>query len=217
MAIGPHEIRAALLSLDQERCLGFAKRIADGEDDVLVALEEGFAAGIRDVGAKFQSGQFFLPELIVASDIMKECIEMLDSRLRREGLQTPPKGTIILGTVEGDIHDIGKAIVSTLLSTAGFEIIDLGVDVRTERFIEAAESHHAFAIAQSALLTVTAPRMSELIDVMLEKGIRHKHKVIIGGAVVTPEFASKIGADGFGADAEDAVRVALRLSRGGSA
>jgi corrinoid protein of di/trimethylamine methyltransferase len=205
------DIRAALLILDEDKCLLLAQQVIDSGINVLEVLENGFIEGMRSVGAKYQSGELYLPELIAASEIMKKCVTILESSLNQNEIDRIDKGTIVIGTVEDDIHDIGKSIVSTLLSSAGFRVIDLGVDVPSIRFIEEADENNAIIIAQSALLTVTASRMAELINLMKEKGIRKNYKVMIGGAAITAEYAASIGADGFGINAEEAVQVAIQL------
>jgi 5-methyltetrahydrofolate--homocysteine methyltransferase len=165
-------------------------------------LNSGLVAGMNVVGAKFKANEFYVPEVLIAARAMKSAMEILRPQLAAGGVE--PKGTVAIGTVRGDLHDIGKNLVSMMLEGAGFEIMDLGVDVKPEQFVEAV-SKGANAVCLSALLTTTMPAMKETIDAMSAAGVRGKVNVLIGGAPVTQNYADEIGADGYAPDAASAV------------
>jgi len=177
--------------------------------DVLKLLKEGFTAGLDIVGQKFSAGEFFLPELLVAGMAAKTGIELLKPLLIQTSAQA--RGVIVIGTVKGDVHDIGKNIVSMLLEGAGFKVVDLGVDVPSERYIDAAKANGAHIIAMSALLSTTRAAMPEIIRAIRDSGLGNSIKIMAGGAPVTQEFADSIGADGYAPDAVSAVRKAEQL------
>ena len=162
-----------------------------------------------EVGSLFEEGEYFVPELLMASRAMQGGMELLKPLIIAEKIQ--PVGKIVIGTVKGDLHDIGKNLVSIMLQGAGFEVFDLGSDVSEENFVEAAKSSNAELIGLSALLTTTMSVMPSIIDAFIKAGIREKVKIIVGGAPVSQDFAEQIGADGFASDASQAVNVARRL------
>ena len=170
-------------------------------------LDEGLIAGMEIVGDKFKSGEMFLPEVMVAAKAMQSGLDVLRSYLVKE--QVKAKGRIILGTVEGDLHDIGKSLVGVMLAGAGFEVIDLGTDVSAQEFVTAVQEHNPDLLGMSALLTTTMVKMEETIKALDGAGLRGKGslKIIVGGAPVTREFAQSIGADLYGSDAIEAVSV----------
>ena len=170
-------------------------------DDI---LRNGLLAGMAVVGEEFGRREIFLPDVLLAARAMQAGMEVLKPHLARDG--APPAGRVVLGTVQGDLHDIGKSRVGILLRGAGWEVIDLGPDVPAARFLEAAESSGARVIGLSALLTTTMPRMGEVVSLLRERGLSGRVKVIVGGAPVTQAFADEIGADGWGFDADSAVR-----------
>jgi len=170
-------------------------------------LEEGFSPAIKELGDKFEKMEIFLPELVMAANAMKSAVNVLELALKKTGESLPSKGTIVLGTVEGDIHDIGKTIVGATLSAAGYKVQDLGVDVPIPRFLEAAEETSAQIIAASALLSTTMLRQKDLVEFIKSRGKRERFIVIVGGAPVTKEWASQIGADAYARDAVEAVKV----------
>jgi len=180
--------------------------LGEGQD-VQKILNEGLIAGMRVVGNKFESGEFFLPEMIIASKTMKEGLELLTPLLKQAEVKSA--GVVIMGTAKGDIHDIGKGIVGTMLEGGGFMVTDIGVDVDPEKFVEAAKEKNADIVGVSALLTTTMVGMKDVIDSVREAGI--KAKVMIGGASITNEYADEIGADGYAPDAPAAVREAAGL------
>jgi len=181
-----------------------AKRAMDAGIDPLRAITEGMAVGMQIVGEKFESGEYFLSELIVAGAVMKEGMEVIHPHLVEERSQH--LGKVVMAAVEGDHHDIGKHIVMTLLVARGFEVIDLGTDVPTEKIVEVVIKNTPNVIGLSALLTVTMPKMREVIEALTDAGVRDTVKVIVGGTPVTSEFAKDIGADHRAADAVEGVK-----------
>ena len=176
-------------------------------------LKNGLITAMDEVGKKFEAGEFFVPEMLVAARAMKKGLAILKPRLIDADIQ--PAGRIAIGTVKGDLHDIGKNLVGMMLEGAGFEIEDLGVDVSPEKFLDSAKSGNVDIIAMSALLTTTMIGMKDVIDAVKEAGIKDSVKVIIGGAPITDEYAEKIGADGYAADAGRAAKLARELMGAG--
>jgi 5-methyltetrahydrofolate--homocysteine methyltransferase len=171
-------------------------------------LNSGLVAGMNVVGTKFKNNEFYVPEVLIAARAMKMAMEVLRPQLAASGVE--PKGKVAIGTVRGDLHDIGKNLVAMMLEGAGFEIMDLGVDVKPEQFVEAVKSG-ADVVALSALLTTTMPAMKETIEALKAGGVREKACVMIGGAPVTQNYADEIGADGYSPDAASAVDTAKEL------
>jgi 5-methyltetrahydrofolate--homocysteine methyltransferase len=171
-----------------------------------VILNEGMIAAMSEVGQLFEEGEYFVPEMLISARAMQAGLAVLKPHLVASGVE--PLGTVIVGTVQGDMHDIGKNLVTMMLEGAGFEVIDLGVDVKPERFIQAIQENKPQVVAMSALLTTTMPKMGVTIDAMREAGVLDSVKVIVGGAPVTAEFAEKIGANGYAADASQAATLA---------
>jgi len=175
-------------------------------------IENALRPAMEEAGRRFEKGEFFLAELVVAGDLFKEVMdEILVPEIQKRGISTRTLGTVVIGTVRGDLHDIGKSIVATMLRAAGFNVIDLGVDVPPEKFVEEAVRNRADIVAMSALLTTTMLEMKNVIEALKKAGIRDKVKVIVGGAAVTEDYAKSIGADGYGKDAVEAVRVCKQL------
>lgn len=168
-------------------------------------IMKGLSKGMDIVGEKYSRNEYFLAELIMAGETMKEAMSVLKPYMEKEDV--PKIGTVVLGTVLGDLHDIGKNILATLLTAAGFNVIDLGVDVPPEKFIEAVKENKADILAMSALLTTTMVNMKAVIDALVKEGLRNKVKVIVGGAPLTDEFARQIGADACGKDAVEGVNI----------
>ena len=169
-------------------------------------LHEGLIAGMNVVGAKFKNNEFYIPEVLIAARAMKAGMELIRPKLIEEKVE--PAGIAAIGTVKGDLHDIGKNLVGSMLEGGGFEVFDLGTDVAPEQFVEAAKEHKAHIIALSALLTTTMPSMKLTVEAFIEDGTRDQVKIFIGGAPVTQEFADEIGADGYSKNAVDAVAQA---------
>ena len=171
-------------------------------------LNEGLLRGMTEVGRLFRDGEYFIPEVLVAAEAMKAAAAVLKPHLARAGVR--PEHTAIVGTVKGDLHDIGKNLVATMLEGAGFEVVDLGVDVSSEKFIAACRERKADVVAMSALLTTTMPMMEVVIREM-KAALDPMPAVLIGGAPLTQEFATRIGADGYGPDAATGAELAKRL------
>jgi len=169
------------------------------------AITEGMAEGMNIVGERYEAGEYFLSELIVAGEVMKEGMKVLEPHLKKAEIKK--LGKVVLATVKGDIHDIGKNIVATLLDAAGFEVIDLGVDVSAEKFLETVRTQNPDILAMSALVTTTMPEMENVIKKLAKAGQRKKVKVIVGGAPLTEGYAEIIGADGYSSDALAGVNI----------
>jgi 5-methyltetrahydrofolate--homocysteine methyltransferase len=172
-------------------------------------LKEGLIRAMAEVGHKFECGEYFVPEMLIAARAMQSGLSLLRPYLITAKVQAI--GKVIIGTVQGDLHDIGKNLVAMMLEGAGFEVIDLGVDVSPEKYIQAVKEHHPDLVACSALLTTTMPRMKDIIDALKENGLRDQVKVMIGGAPVTENFANQIGADACALDAASASTCAKGL------
>jgi 5-methyltetrahydrofolate--homocysteine methyltransferase len=172
-------------------------------------LNDGLIAGMNVVGQKFKANEYYVPEVLIAARAMQQSLQVLKPKLAETGAE--PIGKVVIGTVQGDLHDIGKNLVAMMLEGAGFEIIDLGVDVKPEAFVTAALDKGAQIVGMSALLTTTMPAMETTINQFKEQGVREKVKIMIGGAPVTQEFANRIGADGYAPDAASAVDLAKAL------
>jgi 5-methyltetrahydrofolate--homocysteine methyltransferase len=170
-------------------------------------LDEGLVAGMDTVGQKFKKGEMFIPEVLIAARAMKMAMQVLEPELVKAGVQ--PLGKLVIGTIQGDLHDIGKNLVAMMLKGAGFEVIDLGVDVTPEKFVDAVKTKGAHIVGMSALLTTTMPRMEKTVQALKAAGL--SAKVMIGGAPVTQGFADKIGAQGYAPDAATAVDLAKKL------
>jgi 5-methyltetrahydrofolate--homocysteine methyltransferase len=192
--------------------------MAAAQEGVQVAVDAGIASGeilnsalipaMSEVGRLFEAGEYFVPEMLIAARAMKAGLEIIKPLLVDSGVE--PVGTVAIGTVMGDLHDIGKNLVAMMLEGAGFKIVDLGTDVPAEKFIAAAKEG-ASIIGISALLTTTMPSMKTIIEAIEEAGVRHQVKIIIGGAPVTEEYANQIGADGYASDANQAATLAKKL------
>lgn len=169
-------------------------------------MDDGLIAGMNIVGEKMETEEMFIPEVLMSAKAMSAGVEILKPQLTDE--ENAASGTMILGTVQGDLHDIGKNLVKMLMEGAGFSVIDLGTDVPPAAFVDAIKEHNADIVGMSALLTTTMPKMKETMEAMENAGIRDQVKVLVGGAPVTENYANEIGADGYGYDAGSAVRIA---------
>jgi trimethylamine corrinoid protein len=195
---------------DADAASQLAKQGLEQGVDGIELLNKGFIVGINKVGDLFEEGQLFLPELIMSATAMQGVIEIINAALEKKG-KKQARGKVVIGTVEGDLHDIGKTIVVSLLKANGFEVNDLGRDVPVDRFIEEAEAFGADVIGTSALLTTTMSVQKNLVEKLEEKGLKGKYKTIVGGAPVTERWAKRIGADAYAADATDGVRKIKEL------
>ena len=172
-------------------------------------INDGMIAAMGDVGKRFESGEFFIPEMLVAARAMQAGMNEIKPYITETDIET--SGKIVIGTVNGDLHDIGKNLVSVMLEGAGFEIIDLGLDVSPDEFVKAIHAHHPDILAMSALLTTTMPNLKVVIEALTEAGIRDQVKVLVGGAPITESYAKQVGADAYAPDASRAVSVAKSL------
>jgi 5-methyltetrahydrofolate--homocysteine methyltransferase len=192
---------------DQARVVSLTKEALAAGIDPLVILNDGLIAGMNDIGLKFRSNEVYIPEVLIASRAMKMAMEVLSPSLANS--KTRVAARVIIGTVHGDLHDIGRKLVAMMLRGGGFEVIDLGVDVAAETFVEYARQVQPHIVAMSALLTTTMPAMEGVVKALKDAGI--KTKIMAGGSPVTQEYATRIGADGYAADACTAVEVAKAL------
>jgi 5-methyltetrahydrofolate--homocysteine methyltransferase len=172
-------------------------------------LNEGLIAAMTEVGARFERQEFYVPEMLIAARAMQTGLTLLKPRLVQAGV--PAAGKVVLGTVKGDLHDIGKSLVGMMLEGAGFEVIDLGTDVSPEKFADAVRTHRPQLVGMSALLTTTMQNMKSTLEALEDLGVRSQVKVMVGGAPVTDTFAEEIGADGYAPDASRAVALAKAL------
>jgi corrinoid protein of di/trimethylamine methyltransferase len=179
--------------------------------DPLEAITKGFVVGVNQVGESFANGQAFLPELVMAGEAMKAAVATLEPEMQKRGVQRTVLGKVVLATVEGDIHEIGKTLVGTMLSASGFQVYDLGVDVPAAKIISKVKEVDADLVGLSALLTTTMVKQKEVIDELDKLGLRKKVKVMVGGAPVTRDWVQKIEADGYSEDAIGAVALAKQL------
>lgn len=196
--------KAAVMDFDDEAAEEAAEEALDAGVDVMEIIEDGFTAAMNEIGDKFEAGELFLPHLIAASEAMSAGMAVLAPAI--EGKVVGEKmGTVVLGTIEGDIHSIGKDIVATMLKIAGFDVVDLGRDVAIAKYVEAAKESNADVVGSSALMTTTMVTQIQLEEALKEAGIRDKVKTMVGGAPVTQDWADKIGADVYAENANDAV------------
>jgi len=179
--------------------------------DPLDAIEKGYADGIQEVGVLWERGEYFLPELVASAESMKAAMAVLQPALSASSREASRLGKAVIGTIEGDIHDIGKNLVAAMLQAHGFEVVDLGADVRIDRFIDRAEADGADLICASALLTTTMFNQKRLVERLRERNLRSRFKVLVGGAPANQAWADSIGADGYGENALAAVRAAKKL------
>jgi len=202
-------ITQALISGDEDQVTRLVQKVVDENVAPKEILNEGLIKGMDIVGERMEDGDMFIPEVLRSAKAMKAAVTILKPLLG-EG-ESAMSGKVVVGTVKGDLHDIGKNLVSMMLGSVGFEITDLGVDVPPEQFVQAVKNHQAQVVGLSALLTTTMPMMQATIDALTENGLRSQVKVVIGGAPVTQKFADEIGADGYAPDAGSANKLAKRL------
>jgi len=182
--------------------------------DPLEAIENGLAKGLREVGGRFERGEMFLMQLIMSGEAMKAGLQVLKPEILQQKKQLTGSGTVLIGTVEGDIHDIGKSVVIAMLTAEGFDVIDLGVDVPDQVFVEKTKEIKPHILGLSALMTTTRTKQKDVIEALKRSELRDVVRVMVGGATVTPEWAEEIGADAYGEDAVDAARKAKGLIKG---
>lgn len=196
---------------ESEKAAELAKQSIEQGIDPLDAINKGFVNGVNYVGDQFSCGNMYLPELVMAGEAMKAAVAVLEPELARRGSERKMLGKVVLCTVEGDIHEIGKTLVGTMLSATGFQVFDMGVDVPVMKVVEKAREVGADIVALSALLTTTMVHQKDVVEALEDIGLRNKVKVMVGGAPVTQEWVKQIGADGYSEDAIGAARVAKQL------
>ncbi len=201
------KMQASIEEYDRDAAAAAAEEAIAAGLDPVKAVEKGFAEPIRELGEAFDRMEIFLPQLVMAADAMKAGIGVLEEAIKASGGVLEKKGVIVLGTVEGDIHDIGKTVVAAMLQANGYEVHDLGVEVPCTRFIQAAEELGADVIAMSALLSTTMLFQRDVVELLRNKGLDEKYFIMVGGAPVTQAWADKIGANGYARDAVEAVKV----------
>lgn len=197
------QMKRAVVDGDVERAASLARECVDSAGDLLASIEHGFAAGIRAVGDLWEAGEYFLPELVQGAEAMKAAMAIINPALREQHASQKPKGCVVIGTVHGDLHDIGKTLVATLLSANGFEVHDLGNDVTVESFLKKTMEVRANIVAASALLTTTMPVQKTLVDAVAAAGLGRSVRVLVGGSPTTRAWADEIGA----VHAENALRA----------
>jgi corrinoid protein of di/trimethylamine methyltransferase len=201
----------SIIDGDSEEADRLARLAIEQGIDPLEAINKGFVVGVNHVGNEFSCGNAFLPELVMAGEAMKAAVAALEPEMARRGTAREVLGKVVLATIHGDIHDIGKTLVGTMLSAAGFQVFDLGVDVPVETIVQKAREVGADIVGVSALLTTTMVRQRDVVEALDDLGMRPKVKIMVGGAPVTREWVQEIGADGYSEDAIGAVQVARRL------
>jgi len=203
------ELYAEVVNGNESKVIELTKSLLEAGYDPLEIMNKGLIAGMDIVGPRFKNGEMFVPEVLLSARALHSGINIVKEAL--VGTDIPCIGKIVLGTVKSDLHDIGKNLVGMMMESAGFKVIDLGVDVPEETFIEAVKEHKPDILALSALLTTTMPNMKSVIDALKENGLRDKVKVIIGGAPVSQNFADEIGADGYAPEAASAAALCKQL------
>ena len=209
MAVDLHELADLIIRGKREPAVALTRQALDEGLGADTIINEGLIAGMAVVGEKFKKNEFYVPEVLIAARAMHAGMDIIKPLLAESGIK--PRGIVAIGTVKGDLHDIGKNLVSMMLEGGGYEVVDLGVDVSPETFVAAVRDQGVQVVALSALLTTTMPSMKDTIEAMKEAGVRGQAKVMIGGAPVTQNYADEIGADGYAPDAASAVDKAAEL------
>lgn len=204
------KLAQAVIDGEVDDVIELANQALDDGLDPLTCINEGLTKGIQRVGELFSSGEYFLPELIIGADVMKAGLGILEPAMLADQ-KREVAGKVVLGTVKGDLHEIGKTLVGTMLTANGFQVIDIGVDKSSADFIAAIKEEEATIVGASALLTTTMLQQKELVKAIEEAGLRGQVKIMVGGAPVTASYANEIGADGYAEDAISAVDIAFRL------
>jgi corrinoid protein of di/trimethylamine methyltransferase len=203
-------LKQAIIEGDSEVLTRLVRETID-QTDPLAMIENGMMPGMTEIGDKFSTGEVFLPELLMAAEAFQEAMKIIKPKLEASGVSMKKQGTIVIGTVQTDIHEIGKNILINLLTPAGFEVHDLGVNVPASNFVAKAEEVGADIIAASAIMSTTIPFQKEIIEALKSRGLREKYLVMVGGGVVTQAWADQIGADGYADLASDGVKLAIEL------
>lgn len=202
----------AILKGEIEEAGELAHKAVEMKIDPIVAVNNGYTKGLNEVGRLFRAGEYFLPDLVAAGEAMKHALDVFDPFLKSRKTEKKLMGTVVLGTVEGDFHDIGKGIVGSMLVAAGFEVIDLGVNVSAQKFLNAVKELKPGILGMSALLTTTMPNQKKVIELLQEAQERQNVKVMVGGAAVTNKWAMEISADAYGEDAMAAVALSEQFA-----
>ncbi|MFH1219779.1 MAG: corrinoid protein [Candidatus Eisenbacteria bacterium] len=203
------ELKQAVIRGDMAHARALAQQAVDAGVEPVVILNQALISGMDEIGELFKANEVYVPEVLLSAKSMQQAMQVLKPLLVKEGVK--PRGTVVVGTVRGDLHDIGKNLVAMMLEGAGFEVVDLGNDVPPERFVEAAVQHSARIIGMSALLTTTMYIMKDTIEILKSQRLTGKIKTMVGGAPMTAAFAREIGADGYGDDAASAVDLAKKF------
>ena len=203
-------LKKAIVEYDSEEAANLARRAIQEKIDPIKILA-AMTAAIRQVGDGFGKGELWLPDLVGAADAMTSATPIIEKEIKRRGITRESLGTVVIGTVYGDIHTIGKTMVATLLIAEGFVVNDLGINVTSERFVEGIKKYKADILAMSALMTMTAPEQRKVIETLKKEELRDKVKIMVGGGAITQEFANSVGADGYDPTAPGAVKLARRL------
>ena len=204
------ELHDAILNGDAKKAEAVTRAALEAKADPIELVQKHMIPAMDEVGRRFECNEYFVPELLIAARAMKTALELITPHLVEAGAE--PIGRVVIGTVQGDLHDIGKNLVASMLEGGGFQVIDLGVDVAPEKFVEVAREKEGTIVALSALLTTTMTMMEKVIATLEEAGVRGTTKVIIGGAPITQQYADKIGADGYSDNASAAVALARKLA-----
>jgi corrinoid protein of di/trimethylamine methyltransferase len=206
-----NQLQEAVVAGEPERARELAVQALEASIAPLDAIDQALNPGMQIVGDRYECGDYFIPDLMMAAEAMKAAMQVLEPELMARQEQRQILGTVVIGTVEGDIHEIGKSLVATMLGAAGFQVHDLGVDVPVERFVEQVKATNANVVGLSALLTTTMRNQEAVIEALKKAGLREGVKVVIGGAPASPEWAETIGADGYAENANEAVGVVRQL------
>lgn len=204
------DLGQAVFDMDEDTAAELTQKAVDEGMDPEVILNDSLVPAMDDVGGEYEEGDRYVPEMLLSAEAMKGAMNILRPLLAESGVE--PAGIVVLGTVEGDLHDIGQNLVSMMLEGAGFEVINLGAETPAEEFVEAVKEHNANILGMSALLTTTMTHMPEVIEALEEEGVRDQVKVAIGGAPVSQDYADEIGADGYAADAAAATNLVKELT-----
>ena len=207
-------LKIAVIDGDATKATENSKKALGANIDPLEAIDLGLAKGMEVVGERFESGEAFLPELLMAGETFDAAMAILDPAIREQKKQRAKLGTVVVATVKGDLHSLGKNILATVLETNGFLVVDIGIDKGALQIIEEAEKVNADVIGLSALMTTTMPAQQEVIEALTELNLRDRYRVIVGGGPVTQEWADEIGADGYGKDPVEAVGLLSKLLQG---
>lgn len=208
------KVAESVINSDEEQAEELARQALEKNMDPMEVINNGYVVGIKEVGEKFEVGELFLPELIQAAEAVKKATSILNEAISDSGGKQEAKGRVLIATVEGDIHDIGKAIVVSLLVANGLDVVDMGRDVSVKDIIDKAEEFNADVIGTSALLTTTMVRQQELEKALVKEGLKEKYKTVVGGAPVTVRWAEKIGADAYAENAGEGVNKIMKLIKG---